>query len=264
MTPVASPAAPAYLKACCADLWSHPGVRLLCGEALRPGGTDLTGHALDLLGLEDGARVLDVGSGPGATLAFLRARRLRPVGIDYSLALAAESAAVAPTVVADAERLPFRPQVMDAAFLECVLSAVPDKATALAEVARVVRAGGYLVLTDVTVEGPLPPPLHSFAGWIACAAGALPARGYVDLLEAAGFTLEAHEDHRSAMAALLAKITRRLALVRGAIRAGVVDLASAGLGEGHFDLGEDLLATAGEVVSAGILGYGLFVGHKPA
>lgn len=264
MTGTATPAASQHLKACCADLWSHPGVRLLCGETLRPGGTHLTLRALDLVGLEDGARVLDIGSGPGATLGLLARRGLRPVGADYSASLAAESAAVAPSVAADAERAPFRSESMDAAFMECVLSAVPDKAAALVEAGRVLRTGAPLTLSDVVVEGALPEPLDSFAGWMACAAGALPANAYVELLEAAGFTVEIVEDHHTAMADLLAQVARRLALIRGAIRAGVVDVASAGLDEKLLDLGERLLATAKEAAGDGLLGYGLFIARIPA
>ncbi len=65
------------------------------------------------------------------------------------------------------------------------------------------------------------------------------------------------------MEALLAQIARRLALIRGAIRTGLVEVASAGLGEGLLDLAEQLLATAREAVGAGLLGYGLFVGRTP-
>lgn len=264
MTSIAAPTAPENLKACCAVLWSHPGVRLLCGETLRPGGPELTLHALDLLGLEVGARVLDIGSGPGATLGLLARRGLRPVGADYSASLAAESAAVAPSVAADAERAPFRSGSMDAAFMECVLSAVPDKAAALAEAARVLRTGASLALSDVVVQGVVPEPLDSFAGWIACAGGALPASAYVALLEEAGFVVEVAEDHRSAMADLLAQVTRRLALIRGAIRARLVDVTSVGLDESLLDLGERLLATAKEEVGNGVLGYGLFIARIPA
>ena len=253
------PAAPENLKACCADLWSHPGVRLLCGETLRPGASQLTLRALDLLGLEAKARVLDIGSGPGPTLDLLAGRGLRPVGVDYSVLLAAESAAVAHSVAADAERMPFRSGSMDAAFMECVFSAVPDKAAALGEAARVLRAGASLALSDVVVEGVLPTPLDTLAGWMACAAGALPASGYVELLEAAGFVVEVAEDHRSAMAELLAQVGRRLALIRRAIRAGLVDIASVGLDESLLDVGEWLLATAKEAVADGLLGYGLFI-----
>jgi arsenite methyltransferase len=263
VTSIAPPASPEHLKACCADLWSHPGVRLLCGETLRPGGVKLTLHALDLLGLEDGARVLDIGSGPGATLGLLAGRGLRPVGAEFSASLAAESAAVAPSVAADAERAPFRSGSMDAALMECVLSALPDKAAALAEAARVLRTGAPLALSDVVVEGVLPQPLGSLAGWIACAAGALSASAYVELVEAAGFTVVVAEDHRSAMAEFLAQVARRFALIRGAIRTGLVDVASVGLDESLLDLGERWLAIAKEAVGDGLLGYGLFVARTP-
>jgi arsenite methyltransferase len=264
VTSIATPAAPELLKACCADLWSHPGIRLLCGEALRPGGADLTVHALEVLALPEGARVLDMGSGPGTTLSLLARSGLRPLGLDYSAALAAESGAVAPSVRADAEHTPFRTGSIDAMFMECVLSAVPDKAAALAEAARVLRPGGSLALSDVLVEGILPALLDSFAGWIACAAGALPASAYVGLLEAAGFVVEMAEDHRSAMAELLAQVARRLALIRGAIRAGLVEVASMGLDEALLDLGERLLTTTKEAVGDGLLGYGLFIARIPA
>jgi arsenite methyltransferase len=261
MTDVLTPAPPASLKACCADLWSHPGVRLLCGESLRPGGTDLTARALDLIGLEEGARVLDLGSGAGATLALLTGRGLRPVGADYSAALAAESGAVAPSVVADAERPPFRSGSMEAVLMECVLSAVPDKPAVLGEVVRMLRPGGRFLLSDVVVEGALPPPLDSLAGWIACAAGALPADGYTALLEESGLWVEAREDHRAALSAMLAQVTRRLALIAGAVRAGLLDTGPVLEGKGLIGVGERLLGVAKEAVDAGLLGYALFVGR---
>jgi len=261
MTGVALDAPPAYLKACCADLWSHPGVRLLAGEALRPGGLDLTRRALDLADLSTGARVVDVGSGPGVTLGELVARGHLAIGADYSRTLAAESSATAPTVVADAERLPFGDGSLDGAVMECVLSAVPDKAAAVRAIRHALRPGGVLVLTDVVVEGPLPPPLDSFAGWVACAAGALGADGYADLLAGEGLGLVVREDHGDAMAALVSQARRRLALFRGAVAAGVVQ-ASAAPDPTLIELGEEILATAQGAAADGVLGYGLFIGRS--
>jgi SAM-dependent methyltransferase len=208
--------------------------------------------------------VLDLGSGAGTTLALLKARGLRPVGADYSPALAAESGAIAPSLVADAERPPFRSGSMDAVLMECVLSAVPDKRAALGEVARILRPGGWLVLSDVVVERALPPPLDSFAGWIACAAGALSAQGYGALLEESGLTLEAREDHGVALSAMLAQVTRRLALIGGAMRAGLVDLGAVVVDGSPIEMGERLLGVAKEAVDSGLLGYGLFVGRAGA
>ena len=260
ISPTVGPS-PSYLKACCAEVWSHPAARLLIGDALRPGGVELTRHALKLMDLRAGARVLDLGSGTGATLGALRSAGFRAVGTDYSRALATESAERAPTVVADAELLPLASASFDAVFCECVLSAIPDKPKALAEVARVLDRDGRLALSDVLVEAPLPPPLDSVAGWVACAAGACDARGYERMLEDAGFTIKVREDHHQAMAALVAQSRRRLALLAGALRAGLVQGPSETAGT-LIQVGESLLAAAAAAVESGALGYALYVAAK--
>ncbi len=262
MSAVAIPAAPRVVKACCADLWAHPGVRLLAGKALRPGGLALTERALAELGLSPGDRVLDVGCGPGTTLGLLRGRGFGGVGVDLSPALAAEAASAGPAAAADAERLPFPSGCFHAAFLECVLSAVPDKGAALAEAARVLRRGGALVLSDVTRSGPLPEPLASLAGWVACAAGALTAGGYAEAVTEAGLSVERLEDHDGAVGELIARARRRLALLQGALRAGLVEADPVLGGPDVLDLGQDLLGLAAEAVARGELGYVLLVARR--
>lgn len=261
----AAPVAPAdgrAVKAACCDLWAHPGVRLLAGDALRPGGLGLTRHALDLLALPAGARVLDVGCGPGATLGELATRGLRACGVDYSASLSTEAAAAAPAVAGDAERLPLRAGSFDAVVSECVLSTVPDKRAALAESSRVLAPGGGIALSDVTREGTLPPPLDSFVGWVACAAGALPLDGYTALLEEAGFVVRSVEDHREALTALVAQARRRLALLLGALGAGFLDASAAALDPQLVSLGDALLGKAADAVAEGTLGYGLIVARR--
>lgn len=253
-----------FLKACCADLWAQPGVRLLAGDALRPGGVELTRWALDELALPEGSRVLDVGCGAGATLRLIQDLGLRPVGVDYSAALATEAGAIGATAAGDAERLPLRSATFDAVFIECVLSAVPTKDLAAGELARVVTPGGAVVLSDVTLEGALPPPLESFVGWIACAAGALSAGGYAALLERAGLRIERSDDHREALTDLLAQARRRLALLQGAIGSDIVGTDGGGFAADAIDLGQTLLGLATEAVGAGTLGYALLIGRRPS
>lgn len=117
------------LKCQCADLWAHPAAQLLLGESLRPGGAALTSRLLYLAALPEGALVVDIGCGPGSTLALASERGLRPVGVDYSPALAREAGARSDVtaIVGDGERLPLRDGVAEAVTIECVLSAVPDK-----------------------------------------------------------------------------------------------------------------------------------------
>lgn len=61
----------------------------------------------------------------------------------------------------DAERLPFEDCPFDGVISECSFCTFPDKATAAAEMARVLRSHGRLGLMDITVNGPLPDDIQS-------------------------------------------------------------------------------------------------------
>ena len=167
------PVDPAALKCQCAEVWSHPAAQLLLGPALRPGGTALTSRLLAACGLRPGALVMDVGCGPGASLETIAASGHAGVGVDFSHVLASAAATSGvPAVVGDAEHLPIKGGCVDAVLVECVLSALPDKAGAIAEVRRVLRPGGSLILTDMTLRDRFPEPLNTALAWVACAAGA--------------------------------------------------------------------------------------------
>lgn len=271
MTETALPTLPAGVdpvdvKCRCADLWSHPIVRLLVGDAFRPGGVALTAELVARLGLRAGDLVLDIGSGAGATLRFLREQGLVPVGVDYSAALASEAGAQAPTAVGDAERLPFASDRFDAVLLECVLSALPDKHAAVADAQRVLRPGGRLGLSDVTSRGSFSEPLASLVSWVACTAGALEPEAYVALLEDRGLRVQEVNDHRGELRALVSKARRRLALLAGAVNTGILGGLDPGLLPGGEALpaddpdallaaGRDLLGQLAAAVDAGELGY---------
>jgi SAM-dependent methyltransferase len=262
-------------KCTCADWWGHPAVQLLVGDALRPGGTALTAAYVDRLALTAGSRALDIGSATGATLELLTRRGLLATGIDYSEVLATQAARCGPVAVGDGEQLPFATESFDLVTIECVLSALPDKHAALREIARVLPPGGTLLLTDMTVSGPLPEPLDALLAWVACAAGALSIPRYRDLLRGHGFEISVVEDHRSALAAFVAKARRRLALVDGAIRLGLVPDPEAMLGpeldalqpagrtgDDLAAFGRDVLAQVAQAVRSGQLGYGAFVAQR--
>jgi len=72
----------------------------------------------------------------------------------------------------NAERLPLPDNTFDALVCECAFCTFPDKATAAAEFARVLRPGGRVGITDVTVAGTgRREELTTLAAWVACIAG---------------------------------------------------------------------------------------------
>ena len=270
--PAAAPALPAdpdSIKCQCADLWSHPAAQLLMGPALRPGGADLTVHLIDRAGLAPGSTVLDIGCGPGTTLELLAAAGHRSIGIDFSPACAADATARdAAALAGDAEHLPLRAASADAALIECVLSALPNKQRAIGEVARVVRPGGLLLLSDMTLAAEFPEPLNTTLAWVACAAGALSPRGYSALLAAHGFAVESIEDRSADLVAMVARVRRRFALFQGASGLGLVppleefigsDMTALGRAMlGHDDLeagGRHVLGQVSSAVKDGAMGY---------
>jgi SAM-dependent methyltransferase len=277
-TPLPAPPLDAEAFKCtCTQWWSHPAVQLLVGDALRPGGTQLTASLVARLALPQDARALDIGSGPGTTLELLADRGMRAVGLDYAPSLATQGAQFAPTAIGDGERLPFAPASFELVTIECVLSALPDKESALDEIRRVLVAGGALVLSDMTVTRPLPEPLDSLVAWVACTGGALTTNAYGELLEAQGFDVRVVEDHRDAVAVFVAKARRRLALLRGAISLGIVpdpepmlgpelDALRAASTDPRSDLvtlGRGVLGDVADAVRAGQIGYCAIVASLP-
>jgi SAM-dependent methyltransferase len=108
----------------------------------------------EILALEPGEHVLDVGSGPGF-LADEMAREVgaggRVVGVDPSesmLALARRQTAAAEFLPGGALELPFADDSFDVVVSTQVLEYVEDVATALAEARRVLRPGGRVLVVD--------------------------------------------------------------------------------------------------------------------
>ena len=113
---------------------------------------DLKAASHTALDLSPQARVLDVGCGPGIDVGSLAASAGRVVGVDLDAdLLAAARADAAGNVVllrADAAALPFASGSFDAVRSERMLQHVPDPAAVIAELARVTRTGGRVVLID--------------------------------------------------------------------------------------------------------------------
>lgn len=119
--------------------------------------------ALVSLGLQAGARVLDLGCGPGGTLRRLEAD-LRPglaVGVDLQQGYLVRARDSAQVVRANAAEIPVADESFDFVLLRLVLRHTPARLEILKEAARIVRRGGIVCAVDVdeeaTVFDPEPP-----------------------------------------------------------------------------------------------------------
>jgi demethylmenaquinone methyltransferase / 2-methoxy-6-polyprenyl-1,4-benzoquinol methylase len=123
-------------------------------------------RAADLAGLGPGARALDVACGTG-DLALELSRRVGPsgqvVGADFSEAMLERARAKSPDVTwesANALELPYPDAGFDAATVGFGARNFSDLDRGLAEMARVVRPGGRVVVLEITT--PQRPPLSTF------------------------------------------------------------------------------------------------------
>ena len=250
------------IKICCATFYQSDVVRMLLGDVLHPGGLALTRRLGEAIGLGPGDRVLDVACGRGASAVHLAEHfGCHVTGLDYGLEnIAAAEAHAADRGVGhlttfrqgDAERLPFQDGTFDAVISECSFCTFPDKATAAAEMARVLHPDDRLGLTDMTVSGPLPDDIQTLLAWIACVAGAGTPADYVATLSQAGFTDFTVEDQRGALLEMVNNVRRKLLGVELAAGLGKLDL-----GDLDLSAGKRLARRAVELIEGGVVGYTL-------
>ena len=147
-----------------------------------------------------GETVLDLGSGAGLD-ALLAAPLVGPtgrvIGVDMTPEMLKRARANAATAGYDhvefregrLEALPVEDASVDAVTSNCVINLVPDKSRAFAEIARVLRPGGRLVISDIVLQGELPDRLRGdLLAYVGCISGAMPRKAYFDLVRAAGLT----------------------------------------------------------------------------
>src|SRR4051794_12034531 len=149
--------------------------------------------------LRAGETVVDLGSGGGLDV-FLAARKVGPagkaIGIDMTpemLDLARRNAEKAGLTNvefhwATIDRLPLPDASADCVISNCVINLAPDKPAVFREIARVLKPGGRLAVSDIALKRGLPPELgDDLLAYVGCIAGAIPIEGYRRGLVEAGF-----------------------------------------------------------------------------
>ena len=157
------------------------------------------GNPTAVADLHEGETVLDLGSGGGIDV-ILSAKRVGPTGTAYGLdmtdemlALARQNAHAAGTANVHflkgiIEEIPLPADSVDVVISNCVINLSTDKAAVLTEIARVLKPGGRVGVSDIVAEDRLTPADRAERGsYVGCIAGALSVSEYVSGLEAAGF-----------------------------------------------------------------------------
>ncbi len=191
-------------------LYEQEAIRCVTGDAIRPGGLKLTARALDLLSPPAGARVLDVGCGAGASVDYLgNGHGLVALGLDPSELLTRsgrQRSPGLPLLRGRGERLPIADDEIDLVLAECSLSVMADAGRALAEFWRVLRNGGYVVVSDVYARNPAVIPALRQLPVTCCLRGAASRQEVTDRLRAIGFCILSWEDHSDVLKQLTARI----------------------------------------------------------
>jgi SAM-dependent methyltransferase len=167
-----------------------------------PEGADLglgCGNPQAIAAMRAGEVVVDLGSGAGID-CFLAAQQVGPaggvIGVDMTHEMLAKARANAARVGAanvefrlgEIEHLPIADNTADVVISNCVINLSVDKPSVLTEIARVLKSGGRIGISDVVAEDHLTAEQRAERGsYVGCIAGALSIGEYIAGLEAAGF-----------------------------------------------------------------------------
>jgi SAM-dependent methyltransferase len=156
------------------------------------------GNPIAVAELHEGERVLDLGSGGGIDV-LLSAKRVGPTGRVFGLDMTDEMLALAQRNIAEAgatnvellrghiEDIPLPANSVDVVISNCVVNLAADKPAVFAEIARVLKPGGRIGITDIVSDDSLTPDQRAERGsYVGCIAGALSFTEFEDGLRAVG------------------------------------------------------------------------------
>jgi arsenite methyltransferase len=149
--------------------------------------------------LRAGEVVVDLGSGGGLDV-FLASKMVGPegraIGIDMTTAMIARSRENAQQggytnvefYQSTIDQIPLPDASVDCVISNCVVNLAPDKPAIFREIARVLKPGGRVALSDIALKHELPEAVaQSMAAYVGCIAGAILIEDYRAGLLAAGF-----------------------------------------------------------------------------
>jgi SAM-dependent methyltransferase len=157
------------------------------------------GNPTAIASIRPGEVVVDLGSGGGLDV-FLASPLVGPegkvIGIDMTPAMIerARTNGVSGGYknvefhLSTIDKIPLPDASVDCVISNCVINLAPDKSAVFREIARVLRPGGRLAVSDIALKSELPPEVAtSMAAYVGCIGGAILISDYRDGLLAAGF-----------------------------------------------------------------------------
>ena len=154
--------------------------------------------------LKPGEVVLDLGSGGGFDV-FIAARKVgrtgRSIGVDMTAEMVSKARKNAEVFrkqtrltnvefrLGEIEHLPMADASVDVVMSNCVINLSPDKPQVWREIARVLKPGGRVAVSDLALLRPLPPAVRKSAqALVGCLAGAVLVETTRRMVRAAGLT----------------------------------------------------------------------------
>ncbi len=157
------------------------------------------GNPTAIASLRAGEVVVDLGSGGGLDV-FLASKLVGPTGRAIGIDMTPEMIDRARTNaqkggyenvefhLATIDQLPLPDASVDCVISNCVINLAPDKTAVFREIARVLKPGGRLAVSDIALKHELPAAVaQSVAAYVGCIAGAIKIDDYRRGLLDAGF-----------------------------------------------------------------------------
>ena len=179
------------------EFYQSPLTRHLLGDSFHPGGLKLTHSLAQRTQVNRNSKVLDVASGKCTSARYLVSQfGATVVALDLGVTNLQQAMTLSNEqqqkklrcIVGDAQYLPVASESIDVVFCECALSTFDDREAVLTEFYRVLKPGGYIAISDIFVNNPLPGPLTSeLSRWL-CISGATNAIRCQQFVQRGGFT----------------------------------------------------------------------------
>ncbi len=157
------------------------------------------GNPTAIASIRPGEVVVDLGSGGGLDI-FLASQLVGPEGKAIGIDMTPEMIERAQTnaekggyknvafYLATIDKIPLPDASVDCVISNCVINLAPDKPAVFREIARILKPGGRLAVSDIALKHELPPAVaESMAAYVGCIAGAILIGDYREGLRAAGF-----------------------------------------------------------------------------